>query len=100
MESEDVFADQHCQGHRDDRGRHAPEQQAKAKLLKSGDEAGPCESPTTAMNTFRPIEFMNHTVDDEIRPNVGRTERNQPKKRPEINAPPEVPRVSGTLPML
>ena len=42
------------------------------------------------MNTFRPTEFMNHTVDDEIRPKVGLTERNQPKKRPEINAPPVV----------
>jgi hypothetical protein len=34
-----------------------------------------------------------------IRPKVGRTERSQPKKRPEINAPPEVDSVSGTLPI-
>src|ERR1700724_3631379 len=61
---------------------------------------GPDEMPTTAMNTFRPTEFMNHTVGDGIRPNVGRTERSHPKKRPEINAPPEVDSVSGTLPIL
>ena len=29
-----------------------------------------------------------------------RTERNHPKKRPEINAPPEVESVRGTLPIL
>src|SRR3954451_3376043 len=61
---------------------------------------GPEEMPTTAMNTFNPTEFMNQTVDDGIRPKVGRTERNQPKKRPEINAPPEGDRVSGTPPTL
>src|SRR4029077_9517024 len=61
---------------------------------------GPDEMPTTAMNTFRPTEFMNHTVDDGIRPNVGRTERNQPKNRPAISTPPEVDSVSGTLPTL
>src|SRR5215475_6861817 len=51
---------------------------------------GPDEIPTTAMNTLRPTEFMNHTVGVGIRPNVGRTERSQPKNSPEINAPPEV----------
>ena len=51
-----------------------------------------------AMNTFRPTEFMNHTVDDGIRPNVGRTERNHPKTIPAIKAPPEVESVSGTPP--
>ena len=56
--------------------------------------------PTTAMNTFRPTEFMNHTVGDGMRPKVGRTERSQPKNRPEISAPPEVDSVSGTLPTL
>src|SRR5262245_10360492 len=61
---------------------------------------GPEEMPTTAMNTFRPTEFMNHTVDDGIRPNVGLTERSHPKNRPAINAPPEVDSVSGTLPIL
>src|SRR6202043_2382901 len=61
---------------------------------------GPDEMPTTAMNTFRPTEFMNQTVDDGIRPKVGRTERNHPKKRPAINTPPEVETVSGTLPTL
>src|SRR4029077_4814147 len=61
---------------------------------------GPDEMPTTAMNTFRPTEFMNQTVDDGIRPKVGRTERNHPKKRPAINTPPEVESVSGTLPTL
>src|SRR6516165_6652374 len=61
---------------------------------------GPEEMPTTAMNTFRPTEFMNHTVDDGIRPKVGRTERSHPKNRPDINAPPEVESVRGTLPTL
>src|SRR6202021_3686090 len=61
---------------------------------------GPDEIPTTAMNTFRPTEFMNQTVDDGIRPKVGRTERSQPKKRPAIKTPPEVESVSGTLPTL
>src|SRR6201998_3459406 len=56
--------------------------------------------PPTAMNMFRPTEFMNHTVDDGIRPKVGCTERSQPKNSPEISAPPEVDRVSGTLPIL
>ena len=53
-----------------------------------------------AMNTFRPTEFMNHTVGDGMRPKVGRTERSQPKKSPAISAPPEVDSVSGTLPTL
>src|SRR6516164_11371969 len=61
---------------------------------------GPDEMPTTAMKTFRPTEFMNHTVDEGIRPKVGRTERSQPKNSPEISAPPEVDSVSGTLPIL
>src|SRR5437899_12928134 len=51
---------------------------------------GPEEMPTTAMNTFRPTEFMNQTVDEGMRPKVGRTERSQPKKRPAMSAPPEV----------
>src|SRR3954466_571216 len=61
---------------------------------------GPDERPTMAMNTFNPTEFMNHTVGDGIRPNTGRTERSQPKKRPAIKAPPEVDKVSGTPPTL
>src|SRR3981081_420857 len=61
---------------------------------------GPDEMPTTAMNTFRPTEFMNQTAEEGIRPKVGRTERNHPKKRPAINPPPEVESVSGTLPTL
>src|SRR5262249_1501606 len=60
---------------------------------------GPDEMPTIAMNTFRPTEFMNQTVEDGMRPNVGCTERSQPKKTPERTAP-EVDRVSGTLPIL
>src|SRR6266576_3222028 len=61
---------------------------------------GPDEMPTTAMNTFRPTEFMNQTVEDGIRPKVGRTDRSHPKKRPAISTPPEVESVSGTLPAL
>ena len=52
------------------------------------------------MNTFKPTEFMNHTVGVGIRPNVGRTERSQPKNSPEINAPPDVESVRGTPPTL
>ena len=52
------------------------------------------------MNTFKPTEFMNQTVGDGMCPNVGRTERSQPKKRPAIKAPPEVESVSGTPPTL
>src|SRR5258705_625873 len=61
---------------------------------------GPDAMPTTAMNTFRPTEFMNHTVEVGILPKVGRTERSHPKTKPGINAPPEVDRVGGTLPIL
>ena len=72
----------------------------KPSCCSPATKPGPDEMPTTAMNTFRPTEFMNHTVDDGIRPKVGRTERSQPKNRPEISAPPEVDSVSGTLPIL
>src|SRR6185312_7049378 len=68
--------------------------------LRPATKPGPEEMPTTAMKTFRPTEFMNQTVGEGIRPKVGRTERSQPKKRPEISAPPEVDSVSGTLPTL
>src|SRR5580700_1869066 len=66
----------------------------KPSCCSPATKPGPDEMPTTAMKTFRPTEFMNHTVDDGIRPKVGCTERNQPKNKPEINAPPEVDRVS------
>src|SRR5882672_4728871 len=72
----------------------------KPSCCRPATKPGPDEMPTTAMNTFRPTEFMNHTVGDGIRPKVGRTERSHPKKRPEISAPPEVDSVSGTLPTL
>ena len=72
----------------------------KPSCCRPATKPGPDEMPTTAMNTFRPTEFMNHTVGDGIRPKVGRTERSQPKNRPEINAPPAVDSVSGTLPIL
>ena len=39
--------------------------------------------PTTAIKTFNPTEFMNHTVGDGIRPKVGFTERSHPKNSPE-----------------
>ena len=56
----------------------------KPSCCRPATNFGPDEMPTTAMNTFRPTEFMNHTVGDGIRPKVGRTERSQPKKRPAI----------------
>src|SRR4026209_1024519 len=59
---------------------------------------GPAEMPTTAMNTFRPTEFMNHTVEDGRRPKNGLVDRSQPNTRPEMRAPPAVDRVSGTPP--
>ena len=45
---------------------------------------GPDEMPTTAMNTFRPTEFMNQTVDDGIRPKVG-SHRTQPSEEKASN---------------
>src|SRR5215510_7491159 len=72
----------------------------KPSCFSPATKPGPEEMPTTAINTLRPTEFMNHTVGDGIRPKVGRTERSQPKNRPAISAPPEVDRVSGTLPIL
>src|SRR4051794_30053602 len=72
----------------------------KPSFCRPATKLGPEEIPTTAMKTLRPTEFMNHTVGDGIRPNVGRTERSHPNKSPEISAPPEVDSVSGTLPTL
>src|SRR6516165_3864080 len=72
----------------------------KPSCCSPATKPGPDEMPTTAMNTFRPTEFMNHTVEDGMRPKVGRTERSQPKNSPEISAPPEVDSVRGTLPTL
>ena len=43
---------------------------------------------------------MNQTVELGMRPKSGRTERSQPKTRPEISAPPAVESVSGTPPTL
>src|ERR1700742_516083 len=68
--------------------------------LSPATKPGPEEMPTTAMNTLRPTEFMNHTVGDGIRPKVGCTERNQPKNRPEISARPEGDSGRGALPIL
>src|ERR1700739_3974098 len=61
----------------------------KPSFCRPATKPGPDEMPTIAMNTLRPTEFMNQTVDDGMRPNVGRTERSQPKNRPEMSAPPE-----------
>src|SRR3982751_339466 len=62
----------------------------KPSCCSPATKPGPDEMPTTAMNTFRPTEFMNQTVEDGIRPKVGRTERSHPKKSPAISTPPEV----------
>src|SRR5215475_3041549 len=70
----------------------------KPSCCKPATKPGPDDMPTTAMNTFRPTEFMNHSVDDGRRPKAGGPERTHPKKRPEINAPPEVDSVSGPPP--
>src|SRR5258705_13396558 len=67
----------------------------KPSCCRPATKPGPDEMPTTAMNTFSPTEFMDHTVEDGIRPKVGRTDRSHPKKRPAISAPPEVDSVSG-----
>src|SRR3982751_2506232 len=72
----------------------------KPSCCSPATKPGPDEMPTTAMNTLRPTEFMNHTEGVGIRPNVGRTRRSHPKKRPEISAPPDVESVSGTPPIL
>src|SRR6201994_1218957 len=72
----------------------------KPSFCRPATNPGPEEMPTTAMNTLRPTEFMNHTVGEGMRPKVGSTKRSQPKNRPEISAPPDVESVSGTLPIL
>ena len=41
---------------------------------------------------------MNQTVEDGMRPNVGRTERSQPKTSPANSAPPAVDKVIGIPP--
>ena len=51
-----------------------------------------------AMKMLSPTEFMNQTVGVGMRPNVGRTERNQPHTSPAISAPPAVESVIGTPP--
>src|ERR1700746_2356132 len=72
----------------------------KPSCCNPATKPGPDEMPTTAMKTFRPTEFMTHTVEDGMRRKVGCTERSQPKNSPEISAPPEVDSVRGTLPTL
>src|ERR1700760_154058 len=72
----------------------------KPSFCRPATNPGPEEIPTTAMNMFRPTEFMNHRGAEGIRPKVGCTERSQPKNSPEISTPPEVDSVSGTLPIL
>src|SRR4051812_4557640 len=62
----------------------------KPSFCRPAMNAGPDEMPTMAMKMLRPTEFMNQTVGDGMRPKVGRTERNQPKNRPENSAPPAV----------
>ena len=64
-------------------------------VLRPLTKPGPAEMPTTAMKMLRPTEFMNQTVEDGIRPKVGRVERSQPNTIPEINAPPAVDKVRG-----
>ena len=65
-------------------------------VRKPFTKPGPAEMPTMAMKMLRPTEFMNQTVDDGMRPNVGCTERNHPQTSPEMSAPPAVDSVSGT----
>src|SRR6187200_1469139 len=72
----------------------------KPSFCKPATKAGPDEMPTMAMKMLRPTEFMNQTVGDGMRPKVGRTERSQPKNRPENRAPPAVDRVIGMPPTL
>src|SRR5579872_6986859 len=72
----------------------------KPSFCNPATNAGPDEMPTMAMKMLRPTEFMNHTVGDGMRPNVGLTERSQPKNRPENSAPPAVDSVSGMPPTL
>ena len=40
-------------------------------LCSPATKPGPAEMPTTAMKTLSPTEFMNHSVEDGIRPKVG-----------------------------
>src|SRR5689334_2025284 len=72
----------------------------KPSFCNPETKAGPDDIPTMAMKMLRPTEFMNHTVGDGMRPNVGRTERSQPKNSPENSAPPAVDSVNGMPPTL
>ena len=40
-------------------------------LCSPATKPGPAEIPTTAMKTLSPTEFINHRVEEGIRPNVG-----------------------------
>src|ERR1700709_2792963 len=51
----------------------------KPSCCSPATKPGPDEMPTTAINTFRPTAFMNHTGGDGIRPKGGRTERRPPQ---------------------
>src|SRR5436190_8135174 len=63
--------------------------------LMPATNVGPAVRPTTAMNTFSPTLFMNHSVGAGMRPKVGRTPRSQPMMMPAISAPPDVDSVIG-----
>src|SRR5271169_498921 len=68
--------------------------------FKPATKLGPAVMPTTAMNTFKPTEFMNQTVGSGMRPKVGWTARSQPNTIPAISAPPAVESVTGAAPIL
>ena len=83
IEAEEVLADEHRQDQRDAMVATMPHRNRLIPCVCNPlTNPGPAEMPTMAMKTLSPTEFMNHTVDDGMRPKVGRTERSQPKTRP------------------
>ena len=71
----------------------------KPASCRPATKVGPELIPTIAMKTFRPTEFMNHSVGCGTLPIQGLMVRSQPTKIPAISAPPEVESVIGTPPM-
>ena len=66
--------------------------------FRPATNVGPAFRPTTPMKTARPIVSKTQSAGSGILPNVGRTERSQPKTRPMMSAPPLAVRLSGRPP--
>ena len=96
---QDVAAEEERRDVGRDGDDEADEQQARPGLLQARRRSvGPALRPTTPMKTARPIVSKTQSAGSGIRPNVGRTERSQPKTSPMMSAPPLAVRLSGRPP--